>query len=108
MSWGPLGRNFVESIDTAMDADANSVTTSLDIMGCAVIFAEVTADTGAHTTHVVAIQCSADGVVWNDSSTTIAQLGFVNNIAIISRFVRARVSTKEGEASTINITIQAK
>lgn len=108
MSWGPLGRTFVESIDTGLNANTSSVTTSLDILGCTVIFIEVVANTGAHSNHIVTVQCSADNSVWHDSVTTIAQLGIANNKAIISRYVRAKVTTPEGGASTIDITIQAK
>lgn len=101
-------KNFLELTQSGIDADANTNSNSLDIAQARNICIDIAAGSGAHTTHVVTLQTSIDDSVWTTSSTTIAQIAFSDNIAVTARYVRLRVTTKEGGASTIDITIQAK
>ena len=109
MSYSPTsGEHFSELKVTGVDANATTTTVSLHVDDNKKVAFHVVAATGSHATHVITLQCSLDDSNWFDTSSTITGLGVVNNVDIITHFVRLKVTTNEGSASTVNIIIQAK
>lgn len=104
-------QEFADQTTLALDTDDDTqATAALRINGSRNAVMILEADTGAHTTHVVDLQFSADGLTWHDHATmTLTGLGtlFVEG-TVNGKFVRAKVSTAEGGASTINVHIQVK
>ena len=104
-----LSRNFVELIADGVDSnDDTAVTASLDIATQRHLCLDVVAASGTHGTEVVTLQFSVDDSVWQASAITQAGAGFTDDITINARYVRVKVTTAEGGASTVDITIQAK
>ena len=105
MSIGGTRKTGNEYTDSALDANASSATTPLKTNGARYVSLFVLDDTGAHTTHVMTIQISGDGVNWEDTADTITGVGSKTNILCIAAFVRAKVTTLEGGASTVDVTV---
>ncbi len=100
---------FSESINAGLDANSTStVTDTLDIKANREVVFEVYGESGTHATHVVTLQKSLDGTNWTNTSNTQNQLGILNNIQVTARYVRCKVTTAEGGASSIKIIVQAK
>ena len=61
---------------------------------------------------VITVQCSPDNVTWTDTSHILTFADEtnqdLNNIAIASRYVRLKVTTKSTIASTVDLQINAK
>lgn len=94
---------------TGLDAnDTATVSDALDISENNFVAYSVQTASGTHASHIVTLQCSLDGTTWHDSTSTLTRTGFVDNVRTTTRFVRLKISTAEGEASTIDIIIQAK
>jgi len=92
----------------AIDTDSTStVTNALYINGNRSLGLFVSADTGAHTSHVITLQVSADGIAWFDGPLSVTGVGFVQG-ETVSANIRAKVTTAEGGTSTCNITIVSK
>ena len=110
MSYTPTsGEHFSELKETGLNTNNNgAVTASLDIHDNASIAFEIQAASGTHGTHVIMLQCSLDDSSWLNTSTTITGVGVKNNIAITTQYVRLKVTTVEGGASTVDIIIQGK
>lgn len=101
--------NFSELVETGLDANSTStVTDSLDIKENKKVALSVNGDTGTHNTHIVSLQCSVDDTVWTTMSDSITGESVKNNVEVITRYVRAKVTTAEGGVSTVDICIQAK
>lgn len=100
---------FSELIQTNIDANALSVSSWLDIRENTLVSFQVRGNTGSHGSHIVTLQQSFDktGDALSTSST-VTGLGIKDNIQISTGFVRLKVTTVEGAASTIDILIQAK
>jgi hypothetical protein len=95
--------------DDAVDANAASTTTPLDLDQATTIGMSVRAASGTHATHVVTLQLSMDeGVTYEDTNHTITGIGNIHNVTCLTDFVRAKVTTLEGAASTVNISIVGK
>ena len=105
MSIGGTRKTGNEYTDSALDANASSVTTALKTNSARYVSLFVLADTGAHTTHVITIQISGDGVNWEDTSNTVTGVGSKINVLCVAGFVRAKVTTPEGGASTVDVTV---
>ena len=71
---------------------------------------QVIANTGTHATHIIDLQCSSNNSNWhNINSGDVTGVGITDPpVTVGTRYVRARVSTAEGGASTVDILIQAK
>lgn len=110
MSYNPIGRGEVQELgQTGLDANATTLSNSLDIGNASLIIFQVLGATGAHTTHILTLQCSVDESNWNDiSGATVTGAGVKGEITVASQFVRLKVTTNEGGASTVDIIIQAK
>ena len=101
---------FEELAETEIDANSTStVTASLDISESRLCIFQVLGNTGAHTSHVLTLQCSLDDSVWNViAGATVTGAGVKGEIEVASQFIRLKVTTAEGGASTVDIIIQAK
>lgn len=109
MSYNPTsGEHFSELAEAGIDANATTTTASLDVKDDLNIAWSVVAATGDHANHIVTLQCSLDNSAWNDTGSTLTGVGVVDNVSITARYVRLKVTTNEGTASTINIIIQGK
>ena len=107
--YSPIGRNSAKQTDDAVDSNTNATTTSIPLDGAATVGFYVVAASGAHTTHITTLQISPDaGTTWIDSDSTITGIGALPNIPCISDLIRTKVTTAEGNASTVNITLVIK
>lgn len=96
-------------VDTGIDTNVlNTTTTSLRMDDAQNAGIYVTANTGAHANHVVTLQVSPDNSNWQDTTHTVTGVGNVHDISCIAAWVRAKVTTIEGGASTSDITILIK
>ncbi len=102
------GSTFSDQTDTGVDANATSTTTPLDVSEGHDLVAEIRAASGTHATHVTTIQCSLDNSSWTDTAYTKTGTGVIDAMEIHSKWVRAKITTNEGGASTVDIQIQAK
>ena len=96
---------------TYSDIDANtfSTTTPLTMGAAKSVGFSVKLKTGRHIRHIVTLQQTLDGSSWTDTEHLINRDGEITDIAIlIALEVRAKVTRKEGVASTIDITIIVK
>jgi len=93
----------------AVDANSlASVTESIDLELCREVFFTVEDSSGAHTTHVLTLQMSADNTNWhNHGSAAVTGLGFSSG-TVGSRWCRIKVTTVEGGAGAVNIRINAR
>lgn len=93
---------------TGQNANATTNSRSLDIKGARFVSWEVIANTGTNGTHVITLQTSPDDTNWTSTASTLSGLGVVRNLQVSFRFVRLRVTTNEGGASTVDWFINAK
>jgi len=104
-----MATKFTEETNTGVDANANTTTTGLEIKENAFFSMQIIANTGTHTTHIIQLQCSTNDSNWHDvSGGGVTGTGIVDNLQVSTKFIRARVSTVEGAASTVDIIINAK
>jgi len=100
---------FIEDIQTNVDANANTTTSSMDIRNASFLRFQVAAKTGTHTTHVIALEVSMDGTIWNTTEVNVTGTGMSNTSSRnVARYVRFKVSTVEGAASTVDLILQGK
>ena len=108
---GGTPATFEELICPSLDTNNNgAVTDSLDIaiLPLGIVTTSVISLTGTHATHVITLQTSPDDTVWFDRNT-IAGSDTCNDCDINAmRYIRAKVTTVEGAASTCKVIIQAK
>ena len=104
-----MSTTYSELVIAALDTEVLSATTaSLDVKGNGFVSLHIKAATGAHATHVVTLQCGPDDSTWTDTASTITGEGMVDNVQITTRFVRLKVTTADGETSTVSGFIQGK
>lgn len=105
-----MGTKFTEQITTGLNADdSDSVTAGLEIKENSVTTMQVIANTGTHATHIIVLQCSANNATWhNVDSGSVNGTGIADGLTVGARYIRAKVSTEEGGASTVDIYLQAK
>ena len=109
MSYTPIsGKHFSELTQTGLDANTTTLSNSLDVSDNKSIAYSISSNTGTHSTHIITLQCSLDDSEWFDTNSSITGLGVENNIFIITQFVRLKVTTNEGDTSTVDIIIQGK
>jgi len=103
------------SEQTTLGANANTtdtVTTGLDVRENTIVAWSVNEKTGDHSNHIFTLQCSTDNSNWTDTASTLTTAGdaykIEDNISIAARYVRAKCTTAEGNASTVDIIINAK
>ena len=100
--------DYSEKDVNGFDTDiVNATSGSLYINGNKTVGVYVHAATGAHATHVITVQISANNIDWFDSTSTITGTGFVE-FDTIAQYVRIKVTIAEGAVSTCNIKIASK
>ncbi len=104
-----MSAKLKSQLTVALDAnDDTKATEALDLDYSRNVFVSVEDSSGAHTTHVLKIQESADGSTWhNHASATVTGLGSMSG-AVNARFVRVAVTTEQGAAGVVDVRIQAK
>jgi len=108
-NYNPIGKKFSELIKTGLDSDnTSSVTETFDISENDFLSWQVLAKSGSHSSHILTLQCSFDDVNWQNTSSTITGVGFKNNVQMTTKYMRVKVTTAEGSASTVDVIIQAK
>ena len=94
---------------TGVDANStSSVTTAIDMDGYFFVGMYVAGATGTHATHIVTLQSSPDGTTWFDTTHAITGVGSDTEINCYTNYIRAKVTTAEGGASTVNIYLIVK
>jgi len=106
LSIGNIGSEKLE--DSAVDMNAASTTTPIETSDRVYVGLFVANVSGTSATHVTTVQISADNVNWFDTSCTITGEGASEGMLLIGEWVRAKVTTVEGAASTADITIVIK
>ena len=105
MSIGGFPRRSNSYTDTGINANALTAGTIMPTHDATYVSMDVKADTGAHANHIVTLQMSFNGTDWFDTANTITGVGRKTNILCIAPYVQAKVTTVEGGASTIDVTI---
>lgn len=105
----------IDDITTGVDANnTDSVTVGIDTDNFKRFALHIVGKTGAHVNHIIELQSSANNSHWfaarNEDGTTIRVTGEGHKLHFTSssRYLRAKVKTAEGEASTVDIYIQGK
>ncbi len=106
----PRDQQFRELFETLDGNDDTEVTTALDLQGNKNIAVDIAANSGGNTTHVCTVQLSFDKTTWLGFTVakTIAQIGKLDDFTTNAKYVRVRVSTAEGGASSIFVRIHSK
>ena len=90
--------------ETGVDANStSSVTAAMPIGDSNHVSLFITGTTGTHGTHVVTMQISPDGVKWFSTAHVVTGLGSLHDEICTALEVRAKITTAEGAASTIEI-----
>jgi hypothetical protein len=100
--------NYDKQVDLNLDTNANSTTTPITTEGATLAGVYVVSNSGNHTNHIITLQVSPDGVNWFDTEHTITGAGNIHEELCISEELRCKVTTIEGSASTVDITIIIK
>lgn len=96
-------------VDTGVDTNVlNTTTTPLRMDGAKNASLYVVANTGAHANHVLTLQVSHDNSNWYDTTHTVTGVNNEHDIYCIAGWVRAKVTTAEGGASTSDVSIIIK
>ena len=106
----PRDLQFREQFTTLDANDDTKVTVAFDLQGNKNLAVDIAADSGAHATHVCTVQLSFDKTTWLGFTVakTIAQIGILDDFTTNAKYVRVRVSTAEGGASSIFVRIHSK
>jgi len=103
---------YKDQTTLALDAnDTNSVTAGLDIKNNSLMGWSVLEKTGSHSAHVLTVQRSTDNVNWDNTASTItAGTSYQISVSgsVPARYIRVKVTTAEGSASTVDVVINAK
>lgn len=97
------GSSYDQSSDLAIDANASTITSAIEIGDTSMIGVYVQSASGTHGTHVLTIQLSPDGNNWFDSTHTITGLGNLHEITCVALNARCKITTVEGATSTIDV-----
>lgn len=95
-------------LDPAVNANASSTTTPLTMGDAKLLGFYVVANSGTHASHRAMLQISPDGVNWFDTTHVVTGVGNLHDIGCATEEVRIKISTLEGAASTVDITIIIK
>lgn len=86
----------------------NSVSASQDVSDIQTLVVNVAQASGNIAGAVVTVEQSIDGTTWVSTGVTIAAAALSANIQINTQFMRLKVTTASGAASTADCTIQGK
>jgi len=97
---------------SGVDLNVNGATTDvLTLQSQTTASVQITAETGAYSSFVGALQGSLDGIVWEDvTSKTTLGIGISTGTGTVDiyKYLRVIVSTPNGAALTARVTILAK
>ena len=96
------------SEDIGVDANASSVSSSVEIGAVGKLGVYVVANTGNSSSHVVTVQISPNGTDWFDTEHTITGVGNLHELTCTATLARCAITTTQGEASTIDIYMVSK
>ncbi len=100
---------LAEGTQLNVDANANTVTASIDMNFARDLAFQVIANSGSHSNHVVKLQVSMDDSNWFTTSQSITGVGITpTSFMNLARYARLKVTTAEGAPSTVDLTLQAK
>ncbi len=103
------GPSFESFTQTGFDINAASNSTTWDVAGFREITVQGVLASGSWATAIIQAQCSADGTNFVDiSGQTLTAAGIMGEVAVGTEFFRVRVSTQEGGAGTVDLTVNAK
>jgi len=106
MTFLPNGEEIVsETVDTN---DDTAVTASLRMGGAKYCGLYVSNISGGSDSHVMIIQSSPDNIKWFDTAHSITGVGFVHESICITGWIRGKVLTAEGGASSSKVSLVAK
>jgi hypothetical protein len=95
--------------DLAVNANALPSTTTPIKMGSArKVGVYISADSGPHTNHIMTLQASGDGSKYFNTPHTITGTGALFDIDCICTHVRVKVTTAQGVASTVDVSVVVK
>jgi hypothetical protein len=100
-------KTFTYQTTNGVDANFATEGSALELDVSQYVILDVTAASGAHAVHVVTLQLSSNAADWIDTAVAVTGTGFSEG-TVNAQFARFKVTTLEGAASTVNITIQAK
>ncbi len=102
-------RIFNSETQSSFDVNSAGVSDVWDVSGFKRAAVQVEQASGAFSTAVIQVQCSADGVTFYDiSGKSVTGSGMIRGILVEVEFLRVRVSTVEGVAGTAVITVNMK
>jgi len=99
---------FNEFVTTLDANNSGTSTTSFDIRDNDKVCFSLVGSTATLGTAVVTLECSLDETTWFATANTITGDGVKDNIDIIARFVRLKITTAEGTAGTALLRLNAK
>ena len=105
MSIGGFPRRSNSYTDTGIDSNALTAGTTMPTHDATYVTIDVKGISGAHSNHIVTLQISFNNTDWTDTANTITGEGSKTNVLCIAPYVRAKVTTVESAASTIDVTI---
>ena len=104
MPIGGGGTDTYSLSETGINANStSSVTAAMTIGDTGHVGLFIAGSGGSHSTHVVTLQISPDGIKWFDTVHTITGTGNLHDEICTALEVRAQVTTAEGSSSTILI-----
>ncbi len=106
-----IGRSTKSDLQIDEDVDSNSetITTSIVMGDATKVGLYVSAKSGTHNNHIITLQVSPDNAsTWADTSNTIIGTGFLDNITVIGTNIRTKITTVEGEKSTVDVSLVIK
>lgn len=86
----------------------NTASDALPIEDLADLVVLVAQASGTITGAILTIEQSLDGITWYTTGITISGAALSANVTICARYMRLRVSTQSGAASTATCTIHGK
>jgi len=100
--------DYSEKQITGLDSNnLGDVCDHLYINGNKAVGIYISAASGSHTTHVITLQISPDGITWHDSAHIVTGIGY-KEADTIAQYIRLKVTTAEGSPSTCDAYITSK
>ena len=84
--------------------ELNALSSEVDVVGNGSIGIFIDADSGSHNNHIITLQASPDGDLWQDTDTTVTGLGY-RQVPICANKIRLKVSVAEGSDSVCTIAL---
>jgi len=91
--------------DKNVDANAETVTNSIKVGKRFYVTMYVVGNTGNHNNHTVTIQTSTDNETFTDTKYSVTGDDHINKVYLTAPYLRAKVTTVEGGASTCDVYI---